>query len=190
MWIADKVKSSVQCNNGATLSVWRSFSLFSSCFSSSIAIFVCFSVSLHFSSPVLFLFAFLLLSLSLSLSVCFPPLFSLCVSLRKRLQHCGGGCDAGADFFFIRVLLSELAHHLGYTHICTHTHTPQTSNTRQMLTTNSHGLELNKKSPQKSGPNSTQLTWRAVLNQPNTTTHRTNHQGKHNVNTYCSDVRA
>lgn len=74
MWMADKVKGSVQCDNGAS---------------------VCFpTVSLP---PSLFLFAaqhlsafhplFSLCLLSslicLSLSVCFPPLFSLCLSEKE-----------------------------------------------------------------------------------------------------------
>lgn len=106
------------------------------------------------------LFSLCLPSLSyLSLSLFAFLLFSLSVSLSER------GCGiAEVDvvwgqregFFFIGVLLSELAHQLGYTHICTqthtHKHTPKTSNTRQMLTNNSESLAENWKAPEKLGP--------------------------------------
>lgn len=127
--------------------------------------------------PSLFLFAAQYLSafIPCSLSVCFPslispslsvcfPLFSLCVSLRKRLRHCGGGCNAGAGefsffFFYQSVIVRAGPSPWIHTHMHPHTHSPQTSSARQMLTTNSQGLAQNKKKPSETGPNSTQLTW-------------------------------
>lgn len=139
---------------GAVLSVWRSFSLFSLVF-----------LFLHRYFCLLLFIS--LLFIPCSLSVCFPSLISLslpvCLSplffLSRSLSERGCGiAEVGVvrgqrEIFFIWVLLSELAHHLGYTYICTYTHTHththkytcKTSNTRQMLTNNSESLAENKK---------------------------------------------
>lgn len=92
------------------------------------------------------LFTFYLLSLSLSLCLLFSSFLSLSVSLRKRLQHCRGGCTAGAEeifLFFISVIVRASPSPWIHTHICTHTYTDQMSHTRQTLTTNSQGLAQN-----------------------------------------------
>lgn len=75
MWMTNNVNSNFQ-----------PLCLFSYCFSfCPPLLFVCCSASTYLSSPDLSLFAFLLSSFS-----------SVCVSMRKRLRHCGGGCWAGA----------------------------------------------------------------------------------------------
>lgn len=84
MWMTNNVNSNFQ-----------SLCLFSYCFPFHPPLFfVCCSASTYLSSPDLSLFAFLLSSFS-----------SVCVSMRKRLRHCGGGCWAGAweSFFFLSV---------------------------------------------------------------------------------------
>lgn len=129
--------------------------------------FLSFSLSL---ALCLLSFSYLSLSLPPSLCLLFSSLLSLCVSLRKRLRHCSGGCSAGAEeiFFYFHqsvivrswpITLDTHIHTLMHPRAHIHTHA---SDVKHTLTASSSefGSELKeKKKLSESGPASTQLTW-------------------------------